>query len=809
MTAKKERTILKYTKREFEKLLKDKLMSECNVTIDAASADQIYRCLAMITRQIMSDRQKQFQSKVLGEGKKQVYYLCMEFLMGRSLRTSLFNLGLNEVAESVLADADVKIDTLYEQEPDAGLGNGGLGRLAACYLDGMATDGIPGTGYSILYEYGIFKQKIVDGWQQETADNWLPGGQVWIKSHPDQAQEIRFDGQAIETWEGGFHHVKYENYNSVIAVPNDMYVAGYGSNGVSKLRLWQAKAPSFDMSSFNAGNYNTAISQSASAELISKILYPNDNHTEGKILRLRQQYFFSAASIADILQNHLNQYGTLDNLADKVAIQLNDTHPTVAIPEMMRILLDECSYEWDAAFDICRKVFAYTNHTVMSEALEKWNADIFRNTLPRIWQIVCEMDRRCRADLAKAFPGDQGKIDYMAIIGDNQVRTANICAYTCHAINGVSKLHSEIIKDSVFHDYFLYKPQAFKNVTNGIAYRRWLLCSNPGLTHLLEETIGDGFKTDASELKKLEKFVDDKTVQAAAAKVKRENKANFANYLQKATGQVIDPDSIFDCQVKRMHEYKRQHLNALNIAAEYLYLKNNPNAEFTPKTYIFGAKAAPGYYMAKQMIRMICKLGKLIDEDPAVRGKLRIVYLEDYCVSLSERLMPASEVSEQISLAGTEASGTGNMKFMLNGAITLGTLDGANVEIADAAGHENEIIFGMLTPEVNALKGMGYHPNAFINGDNTAMAVLDFLEKGWNGENFNEVTSNLRNSDPYMVMADFKDYRRAQHDLQELYRDKQKWNHMSLKNISNAGIFSADRSIMDYARDIWGATPVK
>ena len=800
---------MKYTKREFEKLLKDKLMSECNVTIDAASADQIYRCLAMITRQIMADRQKQFQSKVLGEGKKQVYYLCMEFLMGRSLRTSLFNLGLNEVAESVLADADVKIDTIYEQEPDAGLGNGGLGRLAACYLDGMATDGIPGTGYSILYEYGIFKQKIVDGWQQETADNWLPGGQVWIKSHPDQAQEIRFDGQAIETWEGGFHHVKYENYNSVIAVPNDMYVAGYGSNGVSKLRLWQAKAPSFDMSSFNAGNYNTAISQSASAELISKILYPNDNHTEGKILRLRQQYFFSAASIADILQNHLNQYGTLDNLADKVAIQLNDTHPTVAIPEMMRILLDECSYEWDAAFDICRKVFAYTNHTVMSEALEKWNADIFRNTLPRIWQIVCEMDRRCRADLAKAFPGDQGKIDYMAIIGDNQVRTANICAYTCHAINGVSKLHSEIIKDSVFHDYFLYKPQAFKNVTNGIAYRRWLLCSNPGLTHLLEETIGDGFKTDASELKKLEKFVDDKTVQAAAAKVKRENKANFANYLQKATGQVIDPDSIFDCQVKRMHEYKRQHLNALNIAAEYLYLKNNPNAEFTPKTYIFGAKAAPGYYMAKQMIRMICKLGKLIDEDPAVRGKLRIVYLEDYCVSLSERLMPASEVSEQISLAGTEASGTGNMKFMLNGAITLGTLDGANVEIADAAGHENEIIFGMLTPEVNALKGMGYHPNAFINGDNTAMAVLDFLEKGWNGENFNEVTSNLRNSDPYMVMADFKDYRRAQHDLQELYRDKQKWNHMSLKNISNAGIFSADRSIMDYARDIWGATPVK
>ena len=800
---------MKYTKREFEKMLKDTLMSECNVTLDTASADQIYRCLASITRQIMSDRQKRFQSKVLGEGKKQVYYLCMEFLMGRSLRTSLFNLGLNEVAESVLADADIKIDTIYDREPDAGLGNGGLGRLAACYLDGMATDCIPGTGYSILYEYGIFKQKIVDGWQQETADNWLPGGQVWIKSHPDQAQEIRFDGQAIETWEGGFHHVKYENYNSVIAVPNDMYVAGYGSQGVSKLRLWQAKAPSFDMSSFNAGNYNTAISQSASAELISKILYPNDNHTEGKILRLRQQYFFSAASIADILQNHLNQYGTLDNLPDKVAIQLNDTHPTVAIPEMMRILLDECSYDWDTAFDICRKVFAYTNHTVMSEALEKWNADIFRSTLPRIWQIVCELDRRCRIELEKAFPGDYGKINYMAILGDNQVRTANICAYVCHAINGVSKLHSEIIKDSVFHDYYLFKPKAFKNVTNGIAYRRWLLASNPGLTNLLEETIGNGFKTDASELKKFEKFSDDASVLEKLAQVKHENKVLFANYLQKSTGQVIDPNSIFDCQVKRMHEYKRQHLNALNIAAEYLYLKNNPNAEFTPKTYIFGAKAAPGYYMAKQMIRMICKLGKLIDEDPAVREKLRVVYLEDYCVTLSERLMPASEVSEQISLAGTEASGTGNMKFMLNGAITLGTLDGANVEIADAAGHDNEIIFGMLTPEVNALKGMGYHPSAFISGDNTAMQVLDMLEKGWNGENFSEVTNNLRNSDPYMVMADFKDYRRAQHTVQQLYKDKKKWNHMSLMNIANAGIFSADRSIMDYARDIWGAAPVK
>ena len=563
------------------------------------------------------------------------------------------------------------------------------------------------------------------------------------------------------------------------------------------------------MSSFSLGNYNTAMSKNANAELISKVLYPNDNHVEGKILRLRQQYFLSAASIGDIVQNHLSTYGTLENLADKVAIQLNDTHPTLAIPEMMRILLDECGFDWDKAFEICQKVFAYTNHTVMAEALEKWNVDIFKMTLPRIYQIVVEMNRRAREELEKAFPGDEGKINYMALIGDNQVRMANICAYTANSINGVSKLHSQIIKDSVFHDYYLFKPQAFKNVTNGIAYRRWLLASNPGLCKLLDETIGDGYKHDASDLSKLNKFENDKTVLKRLNEIKLTNKTSFANYLAKSTGQVIDPNSIFDCQVKRMHEYKRQHLNALNIAAQYLYLKENPNADFIPKTYIFGAKAAPGYYMAKQMIRMICKLGKLIDNDPAVKDKLRIVYLEDYCVSLSERLMPASEVSEQISLAGTEASGTGNMKFMLNGAITLGTLDGANVEIADAAGKDNEIIFGMLTPEVNALKGMGYHPQAFISDDNVAMAVLDMLEKGWNGENFSEVTNNLRNSDPYMVLADFKDYRRAQHTVQELYKQKQTWNRMSLMNISNAGIFSADRSIMDYSRDIWGATPVK
>ena len=798
-----------YSVKEFDKLLRDKLTSEYGVSLEVASNQQIYRALALISRQMMSNQHKKFLSKVLANGEKQVYYLCMEFLMGRSLKTSLFSLGLNEVAQQALAKADIKLETIYEEEPDAGLGNGGLGRLAACYLDGMATTGIAGTGYSILYEYGIFKQKIVDGWQQERADNWLPGGQVWLKSHPDQAVEVRFDGQIQETWDGDFHHVSHVNYNSVLAVPSDMYVQGYDGDGVAKLRLWQAKAPDFDMSSFNAGDYGSSITKNASAELISKILYPNDNHVEGKILRLRQQYFLSAASIGDIIQKHLDVYGTLENLPEKVAIQLNDTHPTLAIPELMRILLDECGYTWEKAFDICRRTFAYTNHTVMSEALEKWNIDIFKMTLPRIFTIVQELDRRCREDLFQAFPGDVGKVDYMAILGDNQVRMANICCYVCHSINGVSKLHSQIIKDSVFHDYYLYKPTAFKNVTNGIAYRRWLLASNPGLTGLLDDLIGDGFKHDASQLSKLAAYKDDASVLKRLDEVKRQNKAAFASYLEKTTGQVINPDSIFDCQVKRMHEYKRQHLNALNIAAQYLYLKENPNAEFTPKTYIFGAKAAPGYYMAKQMIRLICKLGALIDADPAMRDKLCVVYLEDYCVSLSERLMPASEVSEQISLAGTEASGTGNMKFMLSGAITLGTLDGANVEIADAAGHENEFIFGMLTPEVNRLKAMGYHPSMFINNDDVAMQVLSFLERGFNGDDFHEVVNNLRSSDPYMVMADFKAYREAQAKMQAAYTDRTRWNQMSLANIAASGIFSADRSVMDYARDIWDAHPVR
>ncbi|MDL2323807.1 glycogen/starch/alpha-glucan phosphorylase [Ruminococcaceae bacterium OttesenSCG-928-A16] len=796
-------------KKEFTKLLKQYLLSEFDSDLESATEEQIYRGLARMARRMLSDERKQFMARTYGANAKQVYYLCMEFLMGRSLKNSLFNLGLADVAAEVLSEHDISLTNIYEQEPDAGLGNGGLGRLAACYLDGMATDEIPGTGYSILYEYGIFKQKIVDGWQQELADNWLPGGSAWLKTHPEATIDVRFDGEIEESWIDGYHHVTHKNFNLVKAVPSDMYVSGYGSGGVSKLRLWEAKAPGFDMGAFNAGEYAHALSQNANVELISKVLYPNDNHIEGKILRLRQQYFLSAASVGDIVQNHLAQYGTLDNLPDKVAIHINDTHPTLAIPELMRILLDDCGYEWDDAMDICKRTFAYTNHTVMSEALEKWSEDIFRRTLPRIYSIVKEMDNCARADFERAFPGDTGKINYMALLGDGQVRMANICCYICHSINGVSQLHSEIIKQTVFHDYYLFSPQKFTNVTNGIAYRRWLLQSNPSLTNLLEETIGDGFKKNAAHLEKLEKYKNDTSVLKALDAVKLKNKEIFADHLFKKTGQVINPASVFDCQVKRMHEYKRQHLNALNIIAQYLYIKQNPNAPVVPKTYLFAAKAAPGYYIAKQMIRLICKLGDLLDADPAVREKLRVIYLEDYNVTTSEHLMPASEVSEQISLAGTEASGTGNMKFMLNGAITLGTYDGANIEIAEAAGPENFVQFGMLADEVAQLKQLGYHPASFIASDAVAAEVLAFLEKGWNGENFHELAANLRTADPYMVMADFADYRRAEADLARLYQNRETFCRMSLMNIAKSGVFSADRSVMDYANNIWHIAPVK
>ncbi len=792
------------TEKEFEEKLVDILGDQSRTTLDKASDKQIYEAITQIIVKLLKDKRRKFVNKIHSEGKKQVYYLSMEFLMGRSLKTNLYNLMINDMVKGVLDKHGINIEGIYECEPDAGLGNGGLGRLAACYLDGLATEGYSAMGYSICYEFGIFKQKLEDGWQTELPDNWLPGGKSWLVENYERAIEVHFDGELNEYWDDQYHCVNHTNYTTVNAVPVDMYVAGYDSEAVSTLRLWKAVTPSFDMNMFNKGDYSKALGQNIMAQAISKVLYPNDNHAEGKSLRLRQQYFMCAASVGDIVDKHMRTYGTLDNLHEKVAIHVNDTHPTLAIAELMRILLDDCGYSWNKAWHIVTNTFAYTNHTVMAEALEKWDCNLVRQVIPRIFSIIVEINNRYCKDLFDRT-GDEARTSRMSIIQNNQVKMANLCVHASHSVNGVAKIHSEIIKQDVFHDEYLDTPNKFKNVTNGIAFRRWLLQSNPGLTNLLREKIGDEFLKDASNLSKFNMFKDDAAVLDALAKIKLENKKNFAKYVKNQYGTVLNVDSVFDVQVKRLHEYKRQHLNVLNILAQYNYLLENPNADFTPKTYIFAAKAAPGYYLAKQIIKLIWSLGEELKKNTKINEKLSVVFLEDYCVSLSEILMPASEISEQISLAGTEASGTGNMKQMLNGAITLGTMDGANVEIHEAVGDENIITFGMSAEEVVARKS-SYHPEKYYNENGIIRAAIDKMTGGINGNTFEEVANSLKYSDPYMVLADFDSYAAAQVRSSELYRDQNKWQKMSLANIAGAGIFSADRSVEDYARDIWGLT---
>lgn len=641
-----------------------------------------------------------------------------------------------------------------------------------------------------------------DGWQTELPDNWLPGGSVWLVPVPSKAVEVRFDGELKEYWDNQYHCVTHENYTSVMAVPYDLFVSGYNSEAVSKLRLWKAEMADFDMSMFNQGDYQKALSKNIISQAITKVLYPNDNHAEGKSLRLRQQYFLCAASIGDIVNQHMSVYGTLDNLHEKVAIHINDTHPTLAIPELMRVLLDDCGYSWDKAWHIVTNTFAYTNHTVMPEALEKWDCNLLKSVCPRIFSIIIEINERYCKDLWERYK-DQAKVSHMSIVEDNKVKMATLCVHACHSVNGVAKIHSEIIKKETFKDEYLDTPTKFKNVTNGIAYRRWLYQSNEGLTDLLCEKIGDGFLKNAAELSKLAVFKDDKDVLDRLAKIKLDNKKSFAKYVKNQYGVVLNTDSIFDVQVKRLHEYKRQQLNALNIIAQYNYLKANPNADFVPKTYIFAAKAAPGYYMAKQIIKLIWNISQELKKDKKLNEKLNVIFLEDYNVSLSEILMPAANISEQISLAGTEASGTGNMKLMINGAITLGTLDGANVEIHEQVGDDNIIIFGMNVDEVNACKS-GYKPMDIYNSNAVVKQAIDTLQYGINGQQFNEIADSLKNSDPYMALKDFDSYQKAQAYASECYKDQTKWQKMSLANIAGAGIFSADRSVEDYARDIWG-----
>lgn len=795
------------TPSEARDMIVSKLSHNFGVIPTEATDEHYYKAIALILRDMMSHEYATFTNAAESQNKKTVYYLCMEFLMGRSLKNTLYNLGLTDVMTKALQGLNIKIENIYEQEPDAGLGNGGLGRLAACFLDGLATQDYPAMGYSLRYEFGIFRQKLVDGWQTELPDRWLPGGQVWLQSHPEKSVKVLFDGRIEENWADGYHSVNHVDATAIEAVPYDMMVAGYGGKGVSRLRLWAAKSNDFDMKLFNGGEYIRAMEQNAMAEVITKVLYPEDNHAEGKSLRLNQQYFLVSATIQDIVRRHLRIYGTLDNFPELVAIHLNDTHPVLAIPELMRILLDECGYSWDSAWDIVTRSIAYTNHTVMAEALECWQVDMFARKLPRIYQIIEEINKRFCAEMhEKGIDGSQ--IARMAVINDGIVKMANLAVIAGHSVNGVSKLHSEILKESVFSDFYKVTPEKFKNVTNGIAHRRWLNQSNPGLSNLILDLIGDKFITDASALQGLMKYKDDESVLKQLAKIKKANKVKMAEYIQTNNGIIVDPDSIFDVQVKRLHEYKRQHLNAINILSTYLWLKANPNAEFTPKTYIFGAKAAPGYYFAKQIIQFIVELGNRINNDPDVNKKLKVVYLEDYRVSVAEKLIPSAEISEQISLAGTEASGTSNMKFMINGAVTLGTLDGANVEIHESVGDDNIILFGMTTSEVNALKHRGYNPQEYYNNSRDIMDIINYIEREFSGK-FHDIAESLRNKDPYMVLADFSDYSIAQQNASALYADPMHWNHMSLVNIAQAGRFAADRSIRDYANTIWEATPVE
>ena len=792
------------TKKALEELIRAKLSHLFGVEPEDATNDQFYRVLSIISRDMVRDIRRDFNAESKEAGQKKVYYLCMEFLMGRSLKNTLYNLNMTETARKVLDGFGVKLDKLYDCEPDAGLGNGGLGRLAACYLDALANQGYRGMGYSILYEYGIFKQKIIDGWQTEMPDFWLPGGEVWLVPREDKTVEVKFEGKVEDSWDNDFHQVELVGCKTVKAVPYDMMVPGKDGRGVAVLRLWSAKVDGIDMAMFNQGDYMRAMEEKAMAEVISKVLYPADNHPEGKSLRLRQQYFLVSASIQDIVARHLRDYTTLENFAEKNAIHINDTHPTLAIPELMRILLDECGYGWDDAYSVFEQVCAYTNHTVMAEALECWSEELFSRLLPRIYQIVKEIDKRFRSKIWE-LTGDSAKVERMAIISNGVVRMANLCVAVCHKVNGVSALHSEILKNSVFKDFYTLEPDKFTNVTNGIAHRRWLCQANPRLSSYITSLIGDGFVYDGDELLKLRKYKDDAAVLSDLRKIKTANKEDFAALVKSRTGITLDPTSIFDVQVKRLHEYKRQHLNAFNILAKYLEIKANPNGNYTPHTYIFGAKAASGYFMAKKIIEFICALSKLIDNDPDVNDLMKVVYMEDYNVTMAEALMPAADISEQISLAGTEASGTGNMKLMLNGAITLGTMDGANVEIHDAVGKDNILIFGMTTPEVNDLKRSGYVPQNYYNNNAEIHEIIEFINKGIGGKTFGEIGGTIVYHDPYMVLADFADYRRMQKRAEEIWHDTARWDKMSLMNISGAGRFAADRAINEYAENIWHA----
>jgi starch phosphorylase len=805
---------------KMRKFIETYLSNTFVTTLDKAAPEQLYQAAAKYVNMQLNEKRVKFneqrrQIERESEGRKKIYYISMEFLLGRSLKNNLYNLGETEEFESIARDAGYDAERVFESEPDAGLGNGGLGRLAACFMDAMATGSYDVTGYSLCYEYGLFKQKIIDGWQTELPDNWLPGGRVWLNERTDDTFKVSFYGNYNEYWEDGRLKYSTDGAQTVEAVPYDIFISGANSKAVAKLRLWAARGyESFDMGLFNNGDFTRAAQKANSAELITKVLYPADNIQDGKELRLKQQYLMVSASAQNIVRDYARMYGSLDDFEKRTVVHINDTHPALVIPELMRIFIDDYGLSWDEAWKHVTGAVSYTNHTVLAEALEKWNCDFVRDMMPRVYAIIKEIDRRFRLEADKKFPGDMAKINYMAPLEGNLVKMANLSVIGSHKVNGVSKLHSEILKDQLFHDFYLMTPEKFTNVTNGIAYRRWLCQADPELAKLIDGCIGTGYRTKGGELSKFIKFESDTAVLDEIDKIKRNNKIRLINMIKDQGYDIIpDPDSIFIVQAKRMHEYKRQLMNALRIISRYIEIKEDPDSVTRPETYIFAAKAAPSYYLAKFIIQLIAELSAEIAKDPVVSKKLKVIFLENYSVSMAETLMPASDISEQISLAGKEASGTGNMKMMINGALTVGTLDGANVEMREAVGPDNIYIFGQTAEEVIQHLQEGYDAKKIYESDDLLKASVDMLSKGFNGVSFQNLKDYLLQpsysiADPYMCLYDFADYRRVHAAAQSDYEDRHSWNSKAVANIAMASRFSADRSIADYAEKVWDTKPV-
>ena len=796
----------RFEKDVFKRDVRNNVKTLFRKEVEEATPQQLFQAVSYAVKEAIIDDWLATQKAFDKQDPKMVYYMSMEFLMGRALGNNMINLKMYKEVKEALGEIGLNLDEIEDQEPDPALGNGGLGRLAACFMESLATLGYAAYGCGIRYRYGMFKQKIKDGFQVEVPDNWLKNGYPFELRRPEYSYEVKFGGYVrAEVTEEGKTRFVQENYQSVLAVPYDMPIVGYGNHVVDTLMIWDAEPMEcFELDSFDKGDYHKAVEQENLARNLVEVLYPNDNHIAGKELRLKQQYFFVSASVQRALARYKKHHDDIHKLPEKVTFQLNDTHPTVAVAELMRILLDEEGLSWDEAWEITTKTCAYTNHTIMAEALEKWPIEIFSRLLPRIYQIVEEINRRFILQIQAEFPGDNGKVARMAIVYDGQVKMAHLAIAAGYSVNGVAKLHTEILKNEQLHDFYELFPQKFNNKTNGITQRRFLMHGDPLLADWVSEHIGDDWITNLSHIEKMAIYATDKKAQQEFMNIKYQNKLRLAKYIKEHNGIEVDPRSIFDVQVKRLHEYKRQLLNAFSILYLYEGIKDGSIQNFTPTTFLFGAKSAPGYRRAKAIIKFINEVGKLIANDPDVNQLIKVVFVSNYNVSYAEKLVAAADVSEQISTAGTEASGTGNMKLMLNGAITLGTLDGANIEIGDAVGSDNILIFGMKTEEVNALKAQGYHPGAYYEQNPIIHSCIDRMYAGINGCKFAEVADSLKNIDPYMVLADFDSYAAVQKKSSELYQDTEKWTKMSLHNIAGAGIFSADRAVNEYARDIWG-----